>query len=41
MLGDTVRQGWAPAAAIGIALTLGATASLARPIEHTSVEAKQ
>lgn len=32
MLGDTVRDGWAPAAAIGILLTLAATASLARPI---------
>lgn len=32
MLGDTVRSGWAPAAALGIVLTLGATVSLARPI---------
>ena len=38
MLGDTVRSGWAPAAAIGIVLTLAATASLARPIEVAPVE---
>ncbi len=32
MLGDSVRPGWAAAAFLGIALTLGATIALARPI---------
>ena len=33
MLGDSVRPGWQIPAAIGIAITLGATITLAKPIE--------